>query len=415
MSHDDHKSTPRDDAEPGMATSDPTVVNIDVHRIRRQLLLVIPGFEAWCAETNFDVKGENLRTRITTFLAHYARINGDDEITFLNVPAFAATLDELIFVGETNEFLEMTHVFGAYLEFIHSSGRWTGTHEEYEQVHHYFQCVRFPEFEPDYSPVTELQAALITVPRLTEQDAFEDIKSLPATRQIISFLQWFGAKREITSRRILNKKHVKEAAASLGIDARPSTGAPPVGAPPRTGPVLFRSALNIGVLSLYWDALVAAGLIELSATRAYPTREALDFLKDPKANLVGVVRIVTSKMYRAFSVETNDSYRDSATGYLTRYFLLEAAEEPISVEVLKHPVRGLDDDDPRSDRDTIEGAWRRLERLRDEGLVTIGSTLSIPPVLLKPLVLELARGSEVAYRFKDPADEASDPADRPTA
>ncbi|WP_039967950.1 hypothetical protein, partial [Solibacillus isronensis] len=170
--------------------------------------------------------------------------------------------------------------------------------------------------------------------------------------------------------------------ASLGIDALPLTGATPVGGPPKTGPVLFKSASNIGVLSFYWDALVAAGLIELSTTRAYPTREALEFLKDPNAKLVEVVRIVASKMYRAFSVEIDDNYDAMETGYLTRYFLLEAAVEPISIEVLRHPVRGLDDDDPRSDRNTIERAWRRLERLRDEGLVTIGSRLSIPPVLL---------------------------------
>ncbi|EMQ97277.1 hypothetical protein [Paeniglutamicibacter gangotriensis] len=413
MSHDGPKSTPRDDSEPGTAAPGPIVVDIDVHRIRRHLLLVIPDFETWCVDTNFDVGGEKLRSRITTFLAHYARINGNDEITFLNVPAFAATLNDLMFVGGTNEFLEMTHVFGAYLEFIHATGRWTGTHEEYEQVHHYFQCVRLPEFEPDYSPVTELQAAIITVPKITEQNAFEEIQKLPATRQIISFLQWFGPKREITSRRILNKKHVKEAAASLGIDALPLTGATPVGGPPKTGPVLFKSASNIGVLSFYWDALVAAGLIELSTTRAYPTREALEFLKDPNAKLVEVVRIVASKMYRAFSVEIDDNYDAMETGYLTRYFLLEAAVEPISIEVLRHPVRGLDDDDPRSDRNTIERAWRRLERLRDEGLVTIGSRLSIPPVLLRPLVLELAGGSEVAYRFADPAEEASDPPGRP--
>ena len=414
MSHDDPESTPKNDPEPGITASGPIVVDIDVHRFLRHLPRIIPDFEAWCAETNFDVEGKQLRTRITIFLAHYARISGNNEITFLNVPAFAATLDALMSVGETNEFLEMTHVFGAYLEFIHTTGRWTGTHEEYKQVHHYFQYVQLPEFEPDYSPVTELQAAIITVPKLTEQEAFEEIKNLPATNRIVSFLQWFGPKREITSRRILNKKHVKEAAASLGIDALPLTGATPVGTPPKTGPLLFKSASNIGVLSMYWDALVAAGLIELSATRAYPTREAVDFLKDPNTNLVEVVRIIASKMYRGFAVERDDSHQAWETGYLTRYFLLEAAVEPISVEVLKHPVRGLDDDDPRSDRDTIESAWRRLELLRDEGLVTIDSRLSIPPALLRPLVLELAGGSEVAYRFTDPADEAFDPFGRPT-
>ena len=102
-------------------------------------------------------------------------------------------------------------------------------------------------------------------------------------------------------------------------------------------------------------------------------------------------------------------------GYLTRYFLLEAAVEPINVEVLKHPVRGLPDSDPRGEPDIIAIAWRRLERLRDEGLVDIGTSLSIPPALLKPLVLELAKASEVAVHFKDPADEAAAFEDYPPA
>ena len=93
--------------------------------------------------------------------------------------------------------------------------------------------------------------------------------------------------------------------------------------------------------------------------------------------------------------------------------MLEAAVEPISVEVLKHPVRGLSDFDPRGTPDTIEVAWHYLERLHAEGLVTINARLSIPPVLCKPLVLELADASEVAYTFLDPNDEVPSFTGRP--
>jgi hypothetical protein len=105
------------------------------------------------------------------------------------------------------------------------------------------------------------------------------------------------------------------------------------------------------------------------------------------------------------SVEVDDLRHDPDMGYLTRYFLLEAAVEPIGVEILKHPVRGLSDYDPRGTPDTIEVAWQNLERLRAEGLVNIDARVSIPPVLYKPLVLELAGASAVAFTFTDANDE----------
>lgn len=405
MSHKDPRTAKN--AEPAQRESrGPAVVSIGEYRIRRELPLVLPAFEAWCREQKFDVGGDELKTRITAFLGHYARLNRGSNITFLNVQAFAATLDELMFSGKTNDFLDMTHVFGAYLEFLHTTGTWGGTHEQFVQLDTYFKCFSFPGFEPSYSPIPELQTATITVPKLSKDETTNAIGKLPVSKRVLSFLQWLGPRRETTRLKVLNKKHVQEVAAALDVDALPVSSPPPVGGQPTNGPVLFKSAADVGRLDLYWNALVGAGLIELSASRAYPSPEAIGLLKDPAANLVEVVRSVARNMYGAFSQELGERCQAKKTGYLTRYFLLEAAVEPISAEVLKHPVRGLPDLDPRGEPDIIAIAWRRLERLRDEGLVEIGPTVSIPPALLKPLALELAKASEVEVRFKDPADEA---------
>lgn len=404
MSPKDPKSADKVEPSTGEA-ADSSVVSIDRLRIRRELPRVLPAFDAWCEERRFDTHGSELRERIVAFLEHYARVNSSREITFLNLPAFAATLDDLMFGKKTNDFLEMTHVLGAYLEFLHTTGTWTGTHEEFQRVETYFSCFSFPKFEPDYSAIPELQSVLIRVPRLTREEAIAGIKDLALAGRVQSFLLWFGPKRGITGAKILNRKHVQEAAAALDIHAIYDDSPTPIGGPSKNGPVRFRSARNVARLGLYWDALVGAGLIELSATRAYPSKEAIDFLDDPAANLVNVVRRVAQQMYRAVSVEVDDRYLDPEMGYLTRYFLLEAAVEPISVEVLKHPIRGLSNFDPRGTPDTIEVAWQNLEQLRDEGLVRIDAKLTIPPVLCKPLVLELANASVVEYTFEDRNDE----------
>ncbi|MFL4474449.1 hypothetical protein ACIPVK_10675 [Paeniglutamicibacter sp. MACA_103] len=414
MSPKDPKPANKVDPSPG-DTADQSVVSIDELRIRRELPRVLPAFDEWCEERRFDTHGSELRARIVAFLEHYARVNSSREITFLNLPAFAATLDDLMFGKKANEFLEMTHVLGAYLEFLHTTGTWTGTHEEFQRVETYFSCFNFPKFEPAYSAIPELQKVLIRVPRLSQEEAIAGITDLAIASRVQSFLQWFGPKREITGAKILNRKHVQEAAAALDVLAVYDDSLTPIGGPSKNGPVRFKTARNVARLGLYWDALVGAGLIELSATRAYPSKETIDLLEDPAANLVNVVRRVAQQMYRAVSVEIDDLRMVPELGYLTRYFLLEAAVEPISVEVLKHPIRGLDDFDPRGTPDTIEVAWQNLEQLRDEGLVRIDAKLTIPPVLCKPLVLELANASEVEYIFKDPNDEDPDFTGNPTS
>lgn len=387
------------------------VVDIGEHRLRRQLPYIFPAFEAWCYETRFDVQGDKLRARITRFLGSYARLSGSKNVTFFEIPAFEATLDELMQNEEINHALELSHVFGAYLEFIHSTGRWHGTHKEYVELLSFFHNYPMPRFQPGYSPIPELQAAIITVPKLAEEEFFTVLSALPVVRRLRTFLLWFGDKREISSGKWLSKKYVQEAAATLDIDAAPLIGAVPW--PRKPGPMLFRNASDISRLKLYWDAMVAAKLIRLTATRAYITKLGSNFLNDPQTNFVEVVHKVARDMYRSFCVEDDAGYQEPELGYLTRYFLLKAAVKPISVKVLKYPVRGLDDFDPRGDRYVIKIAWDRLECLQDEGLVSIKGKLRIPPALLKPLVRELAPESEVEYQYTDPADEEEELSIRP--
>lgn len=344
--------------------ADTAVVSIDELRIRRDLSRVFPAFDSWCEEHEFGIHGPALRRRIVEFLEHYARVNSSREITFLHLPAFGATLDHLMFAKKTNDFLELTRVLGAYLEFLHATGTWSGTHEEFMRLETYLECFNFPQLEPGYSTIPELRDVSINVPKLSPDEVLEGIVVLELSSRLQSFLRWFGPKREITGSKILPRKHVQEAAAALGIRAIPDDSPVPVGGPAKNGPVRFRTARNVARLGLYWNALVGAELIELSATRAYPSRQATDFLENPPDHLASVVRRVAQQMYRTVSVEVDDRHHNPEMGYLTRYFLLESAVGPISVQVLKHPVRGLSDCDPRGTPETIDVAWQNLERLR---------------------------------------------------
>jgi hypothetical protein len=218
MSPKDPKSASKVESPPRDAT-DNSVVSIDELRIRRELPRVLPAFDEWCSERRFDIPGSNLRARIVAFLEHYARVNSSREITFLHLPAFAATLDDLMFGKKTNDFLETTHVLGAYLEFLHTTGTWSGTHEEFQRLESFFKCFDFPRFEPEYSAIPELQSVMIRVPKLSREEVHEGIAELPLTRRLLAFFRWFGTKREITSTKILNRKHVQEAAAALEVPA----------------------------------------------------------------------------------------------------------------------------------------------------------------------------------------------------
>lgn len=149
------------------------------------------------------------------------------------------------------------------------------------------------------------------------------------------------------------KNLFQEAAAALDVDAAPLMGAAPW--PRQDGPQQFRNASDIPRLTLYWDAVVAAELVSLTATRAYPTKVRAGFPQrlqiKPRR---GSAQDRTGHVPCDPCVGDGQGHQEPELGHLTRYFLLEAAVEPISVKVLKHPVRGLDDFDPREDRTVHE-------------------------------------------------------------
>ncbi len=383
------------------------VISIDDIRIRRELPRVLGAFEKWCTQEKLEIQKDLLRSSITNFLRRYAAVNGDRKLTALNLYPFATAIDDFMFSKKPGDFRDMSRVIGAYLRFLSTTGTWSGTSEEFRRTKSYFDRLLIPDPGPRYSGIPELQAALIKIPRLTDQQALSAVKELELTARMRSFLTWFGDKRETTSTRVLHRKHVQEAAASLDVAAVDDAVAPSTWPRAQNGPVVFKNANHVARLKLYWDALVGAELIRLTPTRAYPTEHGERFLAGNPDDVIAAVRTVARHMYRSVAEETNDRDTTMELGYLTRYFLLEAGVEPLSVEILRHPVRGLDDADPRGDPQVIAKAWRRLESLRDEGLVAIGNRLSVPPVLLKPLVLELAKPSAVAFEF-DASDDKED-------
>lgn len=386
------------------------VISIDDIRIRRELPGVLSSFGKWCTQENLGIPDELLRSSMTDFLRRYAAVNGDRNLRILGLYPFATAMDDFMFSMKPGDFHDMARVIDAYLRFLSTTGAWGGTAEDYRRTRTYFDRLTFPAPGPRYSGIPELQSALIRVPALTGNQAAAEIGQLEIASRMRSFLTWFGTKREITSTRALHRKHVREAAASLDILAVNNVDGPGAAPLPGTGPVFFRNANHVPRLKLYWDALVGAEFIRLSPTRAYPTERCEKFLAGSLGDATEGVRTVARHMYKSVAEESGGRDVVPELGYLTRYFLLEAGVEPLSVEILRHPVRGLDDADPRGHPPAIEAAWGRLETLRDEGLVSIGTMLSIPAVLLEPLALELAGPSGVSYEFAGPGD----PDDTPT-
>ncbi|MGL3807554.1 hypothetical protein ACSYDW_15825 [Paeniglutamicibacter sp. R2-26] len=389
------------------------MISIDDIRIRRELPGVLSSFGTWCTQENLGLPEELLRSSMTNFLRRYAAVNGDRKLRVLGLYPFATAMDDFMFSMKPGDFRDMAGVIDAYLRFLSTTGTWGGTAEDYRRTRSYFDRLMLPAPGPRYSGIPELQSALIRVPVLTGSQAASAIEQLEITSRMRSFLTWLGNKREITSTRALPRKHVQAAAASLdvlAVDVVDGSGAALVpGTGPETGPVFFRNASHVPRLKLYWDALVGAEFIRLTPTRAYPTERCGKFLAGGHADATAGVRTVARHMYKSVAEESGGRDVVPELGYLTRYFLLEAGVEPLSVEILRHPVRGLDDVDPRGHPPAIEAAWRRLESLRDEGLVSIGNMLSIPEVLLEPLVLELAEPSGVSYEFAGPGDRDDTP------
>lgn len=385
------------------------IISIDEFRARNSGDELVTSFAKWIrSNSSLNVLGDPVPA-LQNFLSVYSESGAVNHSTSLSPSSLVPALSRMQEDHSTADFEFILHVVLGYALFLSATERWNASEEQFDAVQEVIM-----DFV-DEAADDEFDDRVLVVPALDQNTTYQALNKLSLAQRLSAFMQWFGAKRDITSKGVLTRKDIEGAAAALDVSAiGVASNATPPGVEPE-GPLRVYSAVDVQRLDLYWEALTALGVIELSATKA--------ILHDPLAGLEGTEHEVVSiallrdlalVIYTRFcnlgqpldeefvELDDEEDFDGSSTGELIGALLLEAAhEDGYPVEDLRMVTQTLAGDDQLE----IMAAEAAMEIMAAEGLIDIGENYAIPPVFKKTIAFLLAEPEECEIEYEDPADE----------
>lgn len=386
---------------PARSAGNQNIVSIDAYRVRSNPVeaTVFPIFTRWMGENHVPADIGNPLPTLHGFMDTYKKADATGGLTILREPALSATLRlNLELLGEEAT-AQLLYTLLIYLLFLGDSGLWSGSPEQLAHATGMLENL----LGLDEESGTEDEQ--ITVPALGKQQALEALSELALAGRVHSFMEWFGVKRKVTANGMLTRVDIEGAAASLGVSAvGVASGASALPLPAGETQRATR-AQDVERLDIYWEALIAIGAIELNPTSARLAC-SVDIFTDPQRTdeRILLLRDAAQAMYERFATPRFiEAGRDHGLPCeLVAELLLDSCTEPgFPVEDL---VRFGQDPDPEVGAPYL-AARLVLERLGAEGLLDIGATYKVPPVLIKPAAVIVGHELEVPVLYQDPRDE----------
>lgn len=346
------------------------------------------------------------------FLGHYRELSPKAAALFPSTTA--AALERLRAEDPDRDFRFVLHVVLGYLLSLDHTELWNGSDAQYEQVEEaLFELV-------DELSDAEFDDRIFVVPAQTFDQTRDALLALPLAGRLQAFMEWFGDKRDVTSKGKLTRKDIEGAAATLGVAAVGVNTNPSLSLETDGGPLRVATARDVPSLDMYWDALVSIGIIEPGAKRAT--------MNHPLANLTGrkheemlmhIIIDVALSLYGQFNfvedvddlgqdladkdIADKDIADEDTAGMLMTSMLLDAGIED------GYPAADLEQAlavTAGEDQIDLMLAQLALELLGAEGLVEIGTHYRIPDVLKKLVTFAIAEPAGLEVVYADPKDES---------
>lgn len=386
---------------PARATGNQNIVSIDAYRVRTNPseATIFPILTRWMGENHIPSDIGNPLPTLHGFMTAYAKADAAGGLTRLREPAFSATLRlGLEQLGEEAT-AQLLYTLLIYLMFLEDDGLWSGTDQELSRARAMLENLLGLDEGSTADPEDE-----IYVPAIEAQQVLEELSALPLAGRARALLEWFGEKRKVTANGMLTRQDIEGAAASLGVLAlgvNSGASALPV---PDGEPQRATRAQDVARLDLYWEALIAVGVIELNSQSGWLNNSVEIFTDPGRADeLVMLLRDLAQAMYERFATSRFiEAGRDHGNPHeLVAELLLDASAEPgFLVEDL---VRFGRDADPQVAA-PYAAARLVLERLGAEGLLDIGESYRVPAALLKPAAHVIGYELDVPVVYEDPRD-----------
>ncbi|MDO5754210.1 plasmid pRiA4b ORF-3 family protein [Arthrobacter sp.] len=373
-------------------------------RAERAIGAVTKGFVDWCEQAQ-DFPADTallLLEPVKAVAGLYFESTPSADVTSFEPIPFGHAFSQLMEGVEGQDEEELDFIFESvhlYIEFLADTGAWTGPEEHLLAVHALFHA------ESEESGMPQIIA-----PELTPAQELEGLAGTELARRMEALLRWLGTGKDVTSTGALRLKDIEGAAAAIGVRAKgvkPSAKYQPeallAGEPaPDVAVRSVKSMHEEPKLALFWAALEVAGLMDVGATRAWPTPWADSFLEQPDLEGLEVLREFTAA-FVALSMQTGEVWDPAlieAASVKTAILVAATTDTPPQMESIDTLLTvGVG---PLEDKLTGEVVRADLEYLAELGVVTLGARVEVPPALVACMAVALADA------FNDENDDEDD-------
>lgn len=201
-----------------------------------------------------------------------------------------------------------------------------------------------------------LALALNEASLIGPEEMLRRMRTLAIRRQIPALLEWIGSARPVTPAGLPKRADIQTVSALLGLDARGAASY----SWDDTDYIEVKSLSELPIVNVWWDALIASGVIERTATRVRPGPLAATFLSNAE-DLSDCVQVVFGVVFGVFTdcEDIGSADRDIFRQLLDQAMYLLDPEWPLQ------PIVGLDEEFAADDVATA------YEELVASGLVCV--------------------------------------------
>ncbi|MDJ0312689.1 plasmid pRiA4b ORF-3 family protein [Arthrobacter sp. H35-D1] len=384
--------------------------SVSALRAERATSSVTKDFVDWCVkEHDFPAEtGLALLEPVATLAAAYFESTPSSDVTSFEPVPFRLAFAQLMAGVDGQDEDELDFIFESvhlYIEFLAETGAWTGPEEHLLAVHSLFHG------ESEEGGIPQIIA-----PELTPAQELEGLAGTELARRMEALLGWLGAGKDVTSTGALRLKDIEGAAAAIGVrvkGVKPSDKYLPEvlfggGQVPGDAVRSVKSMHEEPKLALFWTALEVAQLIDVGATRAWPTPWTEAFLEQPELEGREVLRAFATA-FVAVSMQPGELWDPAvieAASVKTAILVAATTDTPPQMESIHTMLTvGVG---PVEDEHTGTLVLEDLAYFAELGLITVGTQVEVPPALVICMADALAETMDGMEGGKDD-DEDFDP------
>lgn len=371
-----------------------------------------PDFIEWFSQETDDPDGAMLCLNMAeTLVEMCSEVAAEATATFLPGWAVEEAIDTTYSAtseepGAAEAFVSAWHM---YVHYLHASGRWTGSDDEFAGTHGVLEEADWDENDPS---LPELE-----VPELSQSEEAIGFSQLELIQRTNRLLEWLGTGKQVTQTGALRRKDIEAAAACVGVQVKAANNSSPAAGtlpglesmddePGKHTVPIVRSMHDVPLLSTMWSALESVELISITTTTVKPTTRAEQWLHGGVPEQVNQYReFVTSFLLRTVVPEDISEPLIPAVASFMLMVLTAGTSEPVERARLDELIAGAGEELDMFGTMPVRLAKHRLDQLSELGLLTGKDHYKVAPVVAQCVGAIVDEVRDFALAVEDEFDD----------